>query len=73
MHDGITTAVILWNTADLGYLAVQVADAVAHGKLKPGDGVFPAGRLGSLEVKGDNVLLGQPYVFEKSNIDGFDF
>ncbi len=73
VHDGITTAVILWNTADLGYLAMHVADAAAHGTLRPGDGTFPAGRLGKLEVKGDNVLLGQPYVFDKSNIDGFDF
>ncbi len=73
VHDGITTAVILWKTVDLGYLAVEVADAVARGQLKAGDPTFTAGRLGTLQLKGDNVLLGQPFVFDKSNIDGFDF
>ena len=73
VHSGITTAVILWRTVDLGYLAVRVADAVGHGTLKPGDGTFPAGRLGPMQVKGDNVLLGQPFVFDKSNIDQYDF
>jgi hypothetical protein len=32
-----------------------------------------AGRLGSSEVRGDQVLLGKPFVFNRSNIDGFDF
>ena len=73
VKDGITTAVILWNTADLGYLAVTAADAACRGTLKAGDTSFTAGRLGKLQVKGDNVLLGQPFVFDKSNIDGFDF
>lgn len=73
VHDGITPAVILWNTANLGYLTVQAAVAVAHGELKPGVTTFKAGRLGQLEVKGDNILLGQPFVFTRDNIDQFDF
>jgi len=73
VHDGITPAVILWNTGDLGYLAVHAAVAVVKGELKPGAAKFKAGRLGDLEVKGDNVLLGKPFVFTKENIDRFDF
>src|SRR5947199_7971887 len=68
VHDGITPAVILWNTADLGYLTVHAAVATAKGELKRGASTFTAGRLGTLEVKGDNILLGKPFVFTKDNI-----
>jgi ABC-type sugar transport system substrate-binding protein len=73
VHEGITQAVVLWNTMDLGYLTIYTADAVARGTLKPGDTSFQAGRLGKMEVKGDNVLLGVPFTFNKDNIDKFDF
>jgi ABC-type sugar transport system substrate-binding protein len=69
----ITPSVILWNTADLGYLTVHVAAAVVRGDLKGGATSFKGGRLGNLEVKGDNVLLGKPFVFKKDNIAQFDF
>jgi rhamnose transport system substrate-binding protein len=73
VHAGITDAVILWNTMDLGYLTVYAAKAVKEGQLKPGDTSIAAGRLKSVEVAGDNVLLGQPLTFTKANIDRFDF
>ena len=73
VHAGVTDSVILWNTEDLGYLAVYAADALAHGTLKPGDTTFKAGTLGQFEIKGDNILLGKPFVFNKDNIDRFDF
>jgi rhamnose transport system permease protein len=71
--EGITPAVILWNTADLGYLTVRAAAAVASGDLKAGATQFKGGRLGVLEIKGDNLLLGKPFVFTKENIAQFDF
>ena len=73
VHEGITDAVILWNTADLGYLAVLAAKAVVDGQLKAGDPKFEAGRLGAITLEGDNVLLGKPFSFTKQNIDQFDF
>jgi rhamnose transport system substrate-binding protein len=73
VHEGITRAVILWNTMDLGYLTVRAADAVKKGTLKPGDTSFDAGRLGKIAIQGDNILLGEPFVFTKENIDRFDF
>jgi rhamnose transport system substrate-binding protein len=73
VRQGITPAVILWNTSDLGYLTVQAAVALAKGDLKPGATEFKAGRLGKLEIKGDNILLGKPFVFTKDNIEQFDF
>jgi rhamnose transport system permease protein len=73
VHAGITDAVILWNTMDLGYLTVLSAQALANGTLKPGDPSIQAGRVGKVEIKGDNILLGVPYVFTKDNINNFDF
>jgi rhamnose transport system permease protein len=73
VHNGVTEAVILWNTMDLGYLTVRAAAAMCGGELKPGATKLRAGRLPDIEVHGDNVLLGQPFVFTKENIDRFDF
>lgn len=70
---GITEAVVLWKTADLGYLTVYAAAAVKKGSLKAGDKAFSGGRLQNLELQGDNLLLGSPFTFDKSNIDQFDF
>jgi rhamnose transport system permease protein len=64
---------MLWNTGDLGYLTVYAAVALAKDELKPGATTFKAGSLGSFEVKGDNILLGKPFIFNKGNIDQFDF
>ena len=73
VHDGVTDSVILWKTEDLGYLAVFAADALAKGDLKPGDKTIKAGPLGELQNEGDSILLGKPFIFNKSNIDQFDF
>jgi hypothetical protein len=34
---------------------------------------FEAGRLGKVAVKGNEILLGPPMRFTKTNIDDFDF
>jgi rhamnose transport system substrate-binding protein len=73
VHAGITDAVVLWNTMDLGYLTIYAAKAVKAGQLKAGDTSLTAGRLGQVQVAGDNILLGQPLTFTKANIDQFDF
>lgn len=73
VHAGIVQSVILWNTKDLGYLTVLSAQAVASGKLKAGDTELAAGRLGKIQIAGDQVLLGLPFLFTKENIDRFDF
>ena len=73
IHEGITDCIVLWNTMDLGYLTVYTADALKKGTLKPGDTTIHAGRLGDIEIAGDNILLGKPFTFSKENIDKFDF
>ena len=75
VEDGTVTAFALWNPGDLGYLATYAASALASGDItgEPGD-TFEAGDLGEYTVEEDGVvLLGDPFVFDKSNIGDFDF
>jgi len=73
VHEGITDCVVLWNSMDLGYLAVRAARDLAAGTLKAGETSIEAGRLGTIQIEGDNILLGKPFTFTKENIDQFDF
>ncbi len=70
---GVVESVVLWNTIDLGYLTVYVANALSTGQLKPGDKEIHAGRLGKIEVVDDEVRLGAPFIFNRENIDKFNF
>ena len=71
--DGTVKSVILWNTIDLGYLTVRVADGLVRGNLKTSDTKFEGGRLGPKLIVDDNVLLGAILVFTKDNISQYDF
>ncbi len=73
VKEGVTDSVMLWKTEDLGALTVHAAVALAKGTLKPGDKSFKAGSLGEFEIQGDNILLGKPFIFNKDNIDQFNF
>lgn len=73
VKDGITDTVILWKVQDLGYLTIEAAAALARGALKAGDKNFKSQRTGEVEIAGDNLLLGKPFLFTKENIDQFDF
>lgn len=67
-------SVVLWNPVDLGYAATYVMRAAADGTLNPGDTSVSAGKLGDLSVvNGSEILLGSPFVFDKTNIEDFDF
>ncbi|WP_134765592.1 rhamnose ABC transporter substrate-binding protein [Nocardioides sp. 1609] len=75
IDDGTVTAFALWNPDDLGYLAAFAADALVKGDISGEEGdTFTAGDLGDYTVGADGVVvLGDPYVFDSSNIDEFDF
>jgi rhamnose transport system permease protein len=73
VRDGVVESIVLWNTRDLGALTVDVADALARGRLRRGDSVLAAGALGRFAVAGDEVRLGAPFVFNRTNIFRFDF
>jgi len=73
VKSGVIESIVLWNTRDLGYLTVVASNAIANGTLKPGDTSLDAGPLGKIDVVKDEIRLGKPFVFNKSNIDQFDF
>ncbi|HEX9013563.1 MAG TPA: rhamnose ABC transporter substrate-binding protein [Anaerolineaceae bacterium] len=75
VKSGASPEFALWNPSDLGYLAIYTLDAIATGKIKgqPGD-KFTAGKLGDYTIAQDGtVLLGPPTIFDKNNIDQFNF
>jgi rhamnose transport system substrate-binding protein len=73
VHSGVIDSIVLWNTLDLGYLTVYVSNALATSGLKRGDKEISAGRLGKIEVVDDEIRLGAPFIFNKENIDRFNF
>lgn len=73
IRDGIVDSIVLWNTGDLGYLTVFVSNALHTGLFKKGDKSLKAGRIGDIEVVDDEVRLGKPFIFNKENVDKFDF
>jgi len=75
VKDGTVQAFELWDPAKLGYLAGYAAAALASGQISGQQGqTFKAGTLGQRTIGTDGeVLLGPPTVFDKSNIDQFNF
>lgn len=79
VKNGASPEFALWNPADLGYLSIYVLDALNTGKItgKAGE-KFTAGRLGDYTIQDDpdlglNVLLGLPFIYNKDNIDKFNW
>jgi rhamnose transport system substrate-binding protein len=73
VHGDVVQTVVLWNTRDLGYLTVYASALVADGKLPPGVRSLAGGRIGAVEIRGSEIILGEPIKFTKANIDQFDF
>jgi len=73
VHGDVVQAVILWNTRDLGYLTVVSASQLVRGGLAAGASSLDAGRLGRIDVRGSEIILGAPLLMNKANIDRYDF
>jgi rhamnose transport system substrate-binding protein len=73
IESGACEWMYLWNPLDVGYLAGYAADALVKGTItgKTGD-KFNANKLGDKEIiadgEGTQIMLGDPFKFEKSNI-----
>jgi len=73
VHGGYVQTVVLWNTRDLGYLTVYAGSQLLQGTLASSARSLQAGRLGFIEIRGSEIILGPPLMFTKANIDRFDF
>ena len=73
VHDGVVQTVVLWSTRDLGYLAVYASALLVEGKIPQGATAIHAGRLGPLRVRGSEIVLGDPLIINRGNIDQLDF
>jgi rhamnose transport system substrate-binding protein len=73
VHGGVVQTVVLWNTRDLGYLTVYAGALAADRRLTPGARALQAGRLGTIEIRESEIVLGPPLLFNKENIDRYDF
>ena len=75
VKNGTVTAFELWDPAKLGELAAYTAVALSSGQITGKEGeTFKAGSMGEYTIGKDGVIsLGKPTVFNKDNIDQFDF
>jgi rhamnose transport system substrate-binding protein len=75
VNDGTIEGFELLNPADLGFLAAYAAVNVASGNITGKLGqTFTAGKLGKYKIGAKStVLLGAPFVFNKTNIAKFHF
>jgi rhamnose transport system substrate-binding protein len=73
--NGTSPEIILWNPANLGYLAGYAAVNLASGAITNAQGQsFVAGKLGKYTVGADHtILLGPPTIFTASNVNQFHF
>jgi ABC-type sugar transport system substrate-binding protein len=73
VHTDVVQTVVLWNTRDLGYLTIHAGLQLLEGKLAAAAQSMQGGRLGQLQIRGSEIILGPPLKFTKANIDQFDF
>jgi rhamnose transport system permease protein len=73
IEQGSVQTIFLWNTRSLGYLTVYASRLATQNRMPAGTTSIQAGRLGTLEVRGTEVILGTPLRIDKANIDRLDF
>jgi rhamnose transport system permease protein len=73
VHQGVVQTVVLWSTNNLGYLTVQAGAQLVEKRIPKGAASIKAGRLGDIEVRGSEIILGSPLLMNKDNIDKYDF
>ena len=69
-----SVGVVLWNTQTSAILTILLPpNSRKNTNLQKGATSLEAGKLGTIEIKGDEVILGKPMIFNKENIDQFNF
>lgn len=64
---------VLWNCMDLGYLSIQAAYQMVKGTITSTTTTFTAGRLGNYEITDKMIVLGPALIFDKTNVDQFNY
>lgn len=62
---------VLFSPVDLGYLTIHVASELARGGIE--DGTHDFGRIKGVRVSNGVAIMGPPLIFNKDNIEEFDF
>lgn len=73
IHDGVVQEIVLWNTNDLGYLVVAAGAKMARTEFPQDAASMAAGRLGSVRIRGSEIILGAPLIINRANVDNLDF
>jgi rhamnose transport system substrate-binding protein len=78
VNDGTVTSFELWNPSDLCYLAGYAAASLASGTALQTGSSFTSGSLNKTYTMASgegelSVILGPPTVFDKSNVNDFNF
>jgi rhamnose transport system substrate-binding protein len=73
IHDGSVQTVVLWSTRDLGYLTALASMRAAENNLQANATSIAAGRLGTLQIRGSEIILGDPLIINRDNVDKLDF
>lgn len=71
LKNGSAQVATLWSPKRLGYLTVILAKNLLDGNL-PHDGQ-EIDNVGTIRVKGDVVIMGEPLDFDKENVDQYEF
>jgi ABC-type sugar transport system substrate-binding protein len=64
---------VLWNCMDLGYLSVEAAYQYASGTITPDSTSMTTTRLSEREIADKTILLGDALIFDKANVDQFNY
>ncbi len=75
VSNGCVPQFVLWSPPDLGYLSIYTAVRYLDGEITGKEGEkYTAGKLGEYTfIANGEVVLGPGFVFDKNNIDDFQF
>ena len=64
---------VLWNCMDLGYLSIYTGYQLVTGEITASSPSVKSGRMGTKEITDTMVLLGPALIFDKNNVNQYDY
>ncbi|MFP7493697.1 autoinducer 2 ABC transporter substrate-binding protein [Terribacillus saccharophilus] len=71
LKEGDVSSITLWSPKKLGYLTVMIAELL-HEETRIEDGMHIDG-VGRIQVKKEQIIMGEPIEFTAENVDQYDF